>query len=269
MAVLTREATSIASSGVVPVDSTISIIQPGEWVSIFGTNLATSTEAWNGDFPTSLGGTSVTINGNSAYLSFVSPAQIILQAPDDTATGPVPVVVTTARGTAASTVTLAQFAPSFLLLDSTHVAGIIPRSDGSGTYGGGAYDILGPTGNSLGYPTVAAKAGDTIELFAIGLGPTDPAVPTGQAFSGVAPAINPVDVLINNASVTPTLAALSSSDFSLLTTAAGVQTLSAVSSAGIYQINLTIPAGLSAGDVSLLVSVGGVQTGSGVVLSLQ
>jgi len=260
---------SITSGAVVPVDSTVATIQPGEWVSIYGTNLASSTVTWNGDFPTSLGGTSVAINGNAAFLSFVSPTQIILQAPDDTATGPVPVVVTTASGTATSTVTLAQFAPSFLLLDSTHVAGIILRSDGSGAYGGGAYDIIGPTGNSLGYPTVAAKAGDTIELFAIGLGPTDPAVPAGQAFSGVAPAINPVNVLINNVGLTPTLAALSTSDFSLVATVAGVQTLSALSSAGIYQINLTIPASLGTGDVSLVATVGESQTQSGVVISLQ
>ena len=109
--------------------------------------------------------------------------------------------------------------PSFLLLDSKHVAGIILRSNGSGAYGGGTYDIIGPTGNSLGYPTVAAKAGDTIELFAVGLGPTNPAVPAGQAFSGAAPTTNPVTLLINNVSVTPTFAGLSG--------------------AGLYQINLT------------------------------
>jgi uncharacterized protein (TIGR03437 family) len=73
-----------------------------------------------------------------------------------------------------STITLSQFAPSFFLLDSTHVDGIILRSNGSGAYGGGTYDILGPTGNSLGYATVAAKAGDTLELFGTGFGPTNP-----------------------------------------------------------------------------------------------
>ena len=61
---------------------------------------------------------------------------------------------------ARSTVTLAQFGPCFSLLDGKHVAGIILRSDGSGADGGGAYDIIGPTGSALGYKTVAAKAGD-------------------------------------------------------------------------------------------------------------
>jgi uncharacterized protein (TIGR03437 family) len=240
---------SISPAGVVPLDSTASTIQPGEWVSIYGANLANSVVSWTGNFPTSLGGTSVKINGKSAYLSLVSPRQINLQAPDDNATGPVPVVVTTATGSSVtSTATLGEFAPSFALVDSTHVAGIIPRSDGSGAYDGGTYDILGPTGSSLGYPTVAAKAGDTVELFGVGFGPTDPAVPAGQAFSGAAPATNSVKLLIDNVSVTPSFAGLSS--------------------AGLFQINLTVPTGLATGDVPLTATVGGVQTQSGVVISL-
>ena len=129
--------------------------------------------------------------------------------------------------------TLAQFAPSFSLFDSQHVAGLIATA--------GGYTALGSAN--------PAKAGDTIELFAYGLGPTNPAVPSGKAFTGAAPTTNPVTVLINNVSVTPTFAGLSS--------------------AGLYQINLTIPAGLGTGDVSLVATVGGVQTQSGVVISLQ
>ena len=73
--------------------------------------------------------------------------------------------------------TLLFAVPSFLLLDSKHVTGIILRSDGSGAYAGGVYDIIGPTGTSLGYPTVAAKAGDIVELFGVGFGPTGEARP--------------------------------------------------------------------------------------------
>jgi len=242
-------APSITAGAVVPLYSTVNTIQPGEWVSIYGTNLASSTVSWNGDFPTSLGGTSVTINGKAAYFSYVSPTQINLQVPNDTTIGSVPVVVTTAGGKATSTVTLAQFAPSLLLLDSKHIAGIIVRSNGTGAYAAGAYDIIGPTGNSLGYATVAAKAGDTIELFGTGLGPTNPAVPAGQTFSGAAQTTSPVTLRINNVSVTPAFVGLTG--------------------AGLYQINLTVPAGLGAGDVSLQAGVGGVQTSSGVVISLQ
>jgi uncharacterized protein (TIGR03437 family) len=213
------QAPSISTGGVVPIFGMESIIQPGEWVSIYGTNLASGTAVWNGDFPTSLDGTSVEIDGKAAYLEFVSPGQINLQAPNDTATGTVSVVVTTAGGSATSTVTLSQFSPSFSLLAAQHVAGIIVRSNGSGAYGKGSYDILGPTGSSFGYPTVAAQAGDVVELFGVGFGPTNPAVPAGAAFSGAAPTIDTIGLYINNVMVSPTFVGLSS--------------------AGLYQINLT------------------------------
>ena len=134
-------APSITPGGIGPVFSSATTIQPGEWISIYGLNLAGTPTTWTGNFPTSLGGTRVAIDGKQAYLWYVSPTQINLQVPDDANTGAVPVVVTTPNGAASSTVTLAPFAPSFSLLDAKHVAGIILRSDGSGAYGGGSYDI--------------------------------------------------------------------------------------------------------------------------------
>jgi uncharacterized repeat protein (TIGR01451 family) len=79
---------SILPGGIVPVGSMSAIIQPGEWVSIYGTNLASATATWTGVFTTSLGGTSVMIDGKPAYLSYVSPGQINLQAPSDGGPGP-------------------------------------------------------------------------------------------------------------------------------------------------------------------------------------
>jgi uncharacterized protein (TIGR03437 family) len=241
---------SITPGGIVPVDSNVGTIQPGEWVSIYGTNLASATTVWNQDFPLSLGGTSVTIDGKYAYLWYVSAGQINLQVPDDAATGTVSVTVTTASGSATADVTMAAAAPAFLLLaDGKHVAGIIVRSNGSGAYGGGTYDIIGPTGDSLGYPTVAAKAGDVVELYGTGFGPTTPAVPSGQAFSGVAPTTYTVNLFINGSIFSPPWAGLSG--------------------AGLDQINLTIPKGLGTGDVSLAASVHGVRTPSYAVISVQ
>lgn len=240
---------SISAGGIVPLCGTQSVIQPGEWVSIFGKNLASGTILWNNDFPTSLGGTKVEIDGKLAYLQFVSPGQINLQAPDDTATGPVPVVITTAAGSVTATVTLSQFAPSFDLFDSKHVSGIIIRSNGTGAYGGGTYDLLGPTGKSMGYATVAAQAGDVVELFAVGFGPTTPAVAAGMPFAGAAPANNPVTLYINNVAVKTKFVGLSS--------------------AGLFQINLIVPPGLGEGDVPIQATVGGIETQAGAVFSLQ
>jgi uncharacterized protein (TIGR03437 family) len=135
------------------------------------------------------------------------------------------------------------------LLDATHVAGIILRSDGSGAYGGGTYDIVGPTGTSLGYKTVAAKAGDSLVLFGVGFGPTNPVVAAGAAYSGAAATTSTVSLLLHNKPVTPAFAGLTS--------------------AGLFQFNLTVPTGLGTGDVPLSAMVGGVTTPTGVVVSVQ
>lgn len=74
----------------------------------------------------------MTINGKPAYLSMVSPSQINLQAPDDTASGLVTVAVTTGAGQAISAVILGQASPAFMLLDARHVTAIILRSNGAG-----------------------------------------------------------------------------------------------------------------------------------------
>jgi len=226
------QAASIESGGVLPIWGVTNIIQPAELISIYGNNLANVTDYWNDDFPTTLGGVSVTIDGKPAYLLYVSPTQINLQAPDDTATGTVPVVVTSPNGTSTSTVTLSPVAPAFCLFPQDYVAGIIRRSDGT-------YDTLGPAGNSLGFPTVAAHAGDRVELYAVGLGPTTPAVPAGKAFSGKAPINDSISLYINNVAVKPAFAGLTS--------------------AGLYQINVTVPAGVTPGNaVPVTITVGGV-----------
>jgi uncharacterized protein (TIGR03437 family) len=243
---------TITANGVVPVFSPATTIQPTSWISIYGTNLADAPfTLWKGDFPTTLGHASVTVNGKPGYLYYSSPTQINLQAPTDTATGSVNVVVTNSNGSVTSTVTLGQYGPSFSLLDGKHVAGIILRPNGSGAYGSGAnsYDIVGPTGSSLGYKTVAAKAGDSLVLFGVGFGPTNPVVAAGAPYAGAAPATNPVTLLINNKSTTPAFAGLTS--------------------AGLFQFNVTVPTGLGTGDVPLQGMVGGVLSPTGVVLSLQ
>ncbi len=244
VSVSTGSVPAISTNGVVPIYSSVPVIQPGEWVSIYGTNLAPAVTNWSGHFPAPLPGTTVTINGNPAYVYYVSPTLIDVEAPDDTQTGSVNVVVTTASGKATSTVTLAQFGPTFFLFgDGKHVAAIIPGANG-------AYDLVGPTGSSLGFPTVAAKAGDVVELYASGLGPTTKEVDAGQPVPlGGVPAVGPVIILINNVSVTPQFVG--------------------VVSPGQFQINVQIPPGLGTGDVPIVASVGGVQTPANMVIALQ
>ena len=68
-------------------------IGSGSWVMIKGSNLANTTRVWqSSDFsgnnlPIALDGLSVTIDGIPAYVEYISPSQINVQAPDDSATG--------------------------------------------------------------------------------------------------------------------------------------------------------------------------------------
>src|SRR5471030_400345 len=48
---------AISLGGINPLFSKSPTIQPGSWISIYGTNLAPAKAVWNGDFPTALGGT--------------------------------------------------------------------------------------------------------------------------------------------------------------------------------------------------------------------
>jgi uncharacterized protein (TIGR03437 family) len=226
----------IAANGIVPLYSSLTNVQPGSWISIFGSNLASQAATWDGTFPTSLGATTVNIDGQLAYLWYVSPNQINAQVPDDSLVGlSVPVQVTTPNGKASSFVTLAQFAPSLSLFDSRYVAAEIPTPDGSGAWGGGTYDLAGPTGH-FAFQSRPVKPGETLVLFGVGFGPTNPHVPAGKSFSGSAPTTSPVTVTIGSQ-------------------AAGVA-FSGIVAAGLYQINVVVP-NVPSGDQPIQVAVGG------------
>jgi uncharacterized protein (TIGR03437 family) len=206
-------------------------IASGSWVAVFGTNLAPessnrkwneSTEIVNGKLPISLDGTSVKVNNKDAVVEFVSPGQINIQPPDDTATGPVPVVVTTASG-ASNTfmVNLAAFAP-----------GLFPAT--------APYIVAQHADNSYVTSASPAKPNETIILWGTGFGAASPAVPAGQVFSGANKLVGTVTATVGGVSVTP--------DF------AGVV------GAGLVQINLKVPGSAATGNVPVVLTVGGAST---------
>jgi uncharacterized protein (TIGR03437 family) len=230
---------AIFSGGIVPSGSSASMIESGSWVSIYGTNLAGCTASWNGNFPTSLGGTSVSLDSKPGYLWFVSPGQINVQPPDDSMTGPINVVVTTAGGTTSSTVTLAQYAPAFSLFSSKYPAAIVSNAAG--------YDNIGPTG-AFSFPTRPVKAGEIVTLFGGGFGPTNPPVAAGQLFSGAAPCAMTPQVTIGGMQATVVFAGLVE--------------------AGLYQLNVIVP-NAGSGDQPLQASVGGATTQGNLFITLQ
>jgi uncharacterized protein (TIGR03437 family) len=226
---------NIFPSGVADVFSDTARVAPGAWASVFGANLANGTTIWNGDFPTTLGNVTATVDGKPVYFWFVSPAQINFQVPDGTKTGCVAFVLNTPNGTVNTQVEVQPASPSFSLLDDKYVAAVILTPNGSGAYGNGSYDIAGPVGR-FPYKTRPARRGENVVLYGVGFGPTNPAVPAGKPFNGAARAtlnIGGAIILPNNNFV------------GLPISFAGLV------GAGLYQINITIPQNAPLGDASL------------------
>jgi uncharacterized protein (TIGR03437 family) len=78
-------------------------IVSGSWLTITGMNLATASRIWRSDeflgddfsqLPLAVDSVTVTIDGKPAPVYCISPTQLNVQAPTDSATGPVTVVVT-------------------------------------------------------------------------------------------------------------------------------------------------------------------------------
>jgi len=224
--------------------------QPGvvanSWVTIKGTNLASTTGDWsssivNGALPTSLDGVSVAMGGKPAYVYYISPGQLNVLAPDLPA-GPTTVTVTTPGGTGASfTTTASLYGPAFFLWPGSQA--VATRQD---------YSYAVKAGTFAGATTVAAKPGDVLVLWGTGFGPTMPAAPVGVSVpgsGGYATASAPT-VTIDNTSAIVYGAAL------------------APGSAGLYQIAIQVPTTLADGDWPIQASIGGALSPTGIVLSV-
>jgi uncharacterized protein (TIGR03437 family) len=241
------QTSTVSITGVTNSASGASAIESGSWVSIYGTGLATTTRAWQAsDFtgtalPTTIDNVSVLIDGKNAAIAYVSPGQLNVQAPADTATGAVPVVVKNLNGTGTSTVTLQNYAPAFFTLQAKYVAAL-HNSDGT---------VVAPAG-FLGSAVSSrpAQPGESLQIYATGLGPTTPAMPIGQLVSAPAPISN-----------------LSQFKVTVGGTAATVQ-YAGVVAPGEYQINLLVPQ-LTDGDQTILASISGATSQAAVFLPVK
>lgn len=233
-----------SSAAVVNGASLTGSIASGAWVSIFGQNLAGTTRIWNsndfggGKLPTSLSGVSVTINGQPAYIYYISPTQLNVLAPVDAATGPVTVQVTTSAGQSAPvTVQKAAAAPAFFQFDPQGRKYIAAEF--------GDYSLVGPAGLfGTAATTRPAKPGEIVVLYATGLGATSPAYPDGQILTTVYPMAVTPSVTIGGLPGTVYFAGLVAP--------------------GLYQVNVAIPA-LPDGDSSVVIDLGnGLTSAKGV-----
>jgi uncharacterized protein (TIGR03437 family) len=234
---------SISNGGVVSAASYAAGIAPQGWVSIFGQDLAASTRAVassdlvDGYLPTTLGGVSVRINNQAAFLQYVSPTQLNVQAPLDDDLGPVEVTVTNAGGTADPIAANMQAILPAFFVSQDYVAAV--RSDGV---------IVTGVDSAVAGTTPAAKSGDVLQLYGTGFGPTDPAVAPGLVFEGAYPLSNETTITIGG------LPALVS--------------FQGLVAAGLYQFNVTVPI-LANGDHEVKAEIAGLSTQQAVLLKIQ
>jgi uncharacterized protein (TIGR03437 family) len=222
------------------------LIAPNTWIEIKGSNLSApgDVRVWqssdfNGDqMPQALDNVSVTVNGKSAYVYYVSPVQVNVLTPPDAMSGNVQVIVTTAGQVSQPYLAASKaLAPSFFV------------------FGGGPYvaathasgRLLGPP--SL-YPgeTTPAKPGETVVLYANGFGPTsNPVVSGSSSQSGV---LSP-------------LPAVTIGGQPAMVTFAGIAAYP-----GEFQFNVVVPSGLANGDQTVTATYGGSSTQSGTLITV-
>jgi uncharacterized protein (TIGR03437 family) len=232
-------------TSIVTTSSNAPQIAPNTWIEVHGTNLSqVSYLTWSDwDFkdnglPTALGGVSATVNGKPAAIFFVSPTQVNILAPLDSATGTVPLQLSTPFGkTTIVSATELQTSPAFLVIDANgHVAA--QHLD---------YTYVGPASKSApGYKFTGAQPGETVVLYATGFGQTNP--PITDQLNGRGPLPSMPSVTIGNIPA--------------------VVSFAGVAGAGLYQFNVIVPQNSEDGDLALLATFNGASTQGKVVITV-
>ncbi|HYA15888.1 MAG TPA: IPT/TIG domain-containing protein [Bryobacteraceae bacterium] len=206
-------------------------VAPGSLASIFGSNLAGSVASATAfPLPTNLGGATVTIGGVTAPLLYASPTQINFQVPSATKTGSISLTVTGPGGTSSAySVTVTSSAPAIFQYGTNHAF----AQNASG---------------ALNADTAQAAAGSVITVYLTGIGAVNNAVPDGQ----------PVPLA-------PLSTATATATATIGPSAATVQFLGLTPTfAGLAQANIVVPA-LPSGDYSLVITAGGYLSASAVI----
>src|ERR1039457_1016506 len=220
-------------------------IAMNSYISVYCSDLAPITRNWTfSDFsgaklPTSLDGVSVTVNGIAAFVYYISPKQIDVLTPVDTTTGPVQVQVTE-NGLVSNSIsaTMQTYSPAFFLLkDNISIAALHSNSG-----------IVGATTLYPGLSTPAVS-GETIGLYGNGFGQTNPAIASGTIVTTASACATTPTVTVAGASAQVTYCALVS--------------------AGLYQVNVTIPAGTPSGNNAVVITFGTVSSNSNAMINVQ
>jgi uncharacterized protein (TIGR03437 family) len=217
---------------------------PNSWVTVYGSNLSVTTRAWsdgdflNGGLPFSLDGVSVILTGapRLAYVGYVSPTQVNFLLPSNLTPGTVQVQVRNPAGISSQMpITVQANAPQLFTADGKYV--LAAHLNGSFVGKGGISPPAAP--------------GETVILFGTGLGSTNPALIPGQIPAQPASLTGTQQVTIGGAAAT--------------VVSAGI----VPGSAGLYQLNVQVPATAADGDQPVVCSNGGGVTSVTTLITVQ
>jgi len=213
---------------------------PGSWVTIFGANMTGSTRIWGAsDFsgqslPLALDGLSVKIDGKPAAVYYISPTQINVQAPADSASGWVPIEVLyngVSTGVVGGEIRLVR--PELFTYGAKQYV--------AARFGADANTVAGDPSITPG--TKAAKPGDVLMLYATGL------------------AASPAGTIITAPASLSTLPVVKIGGVVAQVAYAGLV------AAGEFQINLTVP-NVGSGDQPVTIAMGGTVSQGEAVLTI-
>jgi uncharacterized protein (TIGR03437 family) len=208
-------------------------------VTLYGSNLGVTTRGWadvdfvNGAMPFSLDGVSVMLiqfgAPRLAYVGFVSPTQVNFLLPSDlTVTGTTVQVRNPAGISTAVPITIQAGAAQLFTSDGKSVLG----THASGT-------LLGKS--------APAAPGETVVVYATGVGATTPAQIPGIVPTDPSPLATLPRVTIGGTSATVVSATV------------------VPGAAGLYQINVQVPGDAANGDLPVAIQVGTVTSASAVL----
>jgi uncharacterized protein (TIGR03437 family) len=248
---------AITSAGIIGAGVSlpaVTTISPGGFATIFGILFApagTDRAVQPGDMvggmlPTKLAGTCVQVDGEAGFLTYVSPTQINLQVPAISVAASVNVVVIANCGASnelrspAVPIRTAAASPEFLywVYNADGKNPVVAVNSLTGAY-------VGAPGLIPGLTLTPAKPGDYLTIYAISFGPTNPSFAPGSPPAALANTTNAPSVTMGNMT-------LNQADVLYAGVSPGI--------AGLYQLNIRVPANLPDGNQPLTLTLGRFRT---------
>jgi uncharacterized protein (TIGR03437 family) len=222
-------------TSVVNAASFKSVIGPGTWISLMGSNLAPNTWQTSVPLPTSFYGVSAELQGvggvYNLFIEYVSPTQVNAFVPQDLPVSffntSCSVAVTVPTGTTSFATTCQGLSPALFFYGS-----------GTGQYASATHLDGSVIGVIPG--TRPAQNGEIITLWGTGFGQTAPAVSNVNSVFAPQALANSVAVYVGGQSVQVLWAGMVGT--------------------GLDQFNIQLPDNLTSGDVPISIKIGGTET---------